>query len=147
MCSLHLFLIPLCCTRPTDEIDVTMDEDVTPAMYDISKAKALMSDCERQVSLLCPDHADDGDEWEDHIAAARLVTLEFYSVSVLYIIVFVRYKTLRFTYCRTSWSVLQNRIFAKGMRVLQADRLARLSIQGVIFFKNLNALRLKSYRC
>ncbi|XP_059148719.1 KAT8 regulatory NSL complex subunit 3-like [Physella acuta] len=98
----HTFPVNEDKTKPTDEIDVAMDEDVAPAMYDVSKAKALMLDCERQVNLLCPDHADDGDEWEDHIAAAR-----------------------------TSWSVLQNRIFAKGMRVLQADRLARLSIQGM----------------
>jgi regulatory NSL complex subunit 3 len=48
------------------------------------------------------DYADSRDDWEDHIAAVR-----------------------------TTWSVLQNRIFAKVIRVLQADRLARLSIQGV----------------
>ncbi|BFY97883.1 hypothetical protein BsWGS_00923 [Bradybaena similaris] len=50
-----------------------------------------------------PDYADDKDDWEDHITSLR-----------------------------STWSVLQNRIFAKVMRVLQADRLARLSVQGII---------------
>ncbi|CAG5121519.1 unnamed protein product, partial [Candidula unifasciata] len=48
-------------------------------------------------------YADDKDDWEDHITSLR-----------------------------STWSVLQNRIFAKVMRVLQADRLARLSVQGII---------------
>ncbi|CAL1526700.1 unnamed protein product [Lymnaea stagnalis] len=86
--------------RSPDIIEVADSEEIPP-MYDVTKARALMSDCERHASQLRPDYVDSKEDWEDHIANVR-----------------------------TSWSVLQNRIFAKVMRVLQADRLARLSITG-----------------
>ncbi|GFO25842.1 kat8 regulatory nsl complex subunit 3-like, partial [Plakobranchus ocellatus] len=80
-------------------VDVDGEEASPPALYDVSKARAMMSDCDRHASSLRPDFSETKEDWEDHIASIR-----------------------------TSWSVKQNRIFAKVMKILQADRLARLSI-------------------
>lgn len=80
-------------------VDVDGEETNPPALYDISKAKAIMADCDRHASLLRPDFSDTKEDWEDHFASVR-----------------------------TAWTVQQNRFFAKVMKVLQADRLARLSI-------------------
>ncbi|RUS85827.1 hypothetical protein EGW08_006379 [Elysia chlorotica] len=86
--------------RAEDElIDVDGEETSTPVLYDVSKARAMMSDCDRHASLLRPDFSEAKEDWEDHFASVR-----------------------------TAWTVQQNRIFAKVMKVLQADRLARLSI-------------------
>ncbi|XP_005089509.1 KAT8 regulatory NSL complex subunit 3 [Aplysia californica] len=82
------------------DIDVEGEDPVSTLPYDVNKARSQMVDCEKHAALLCPDQSEMRDDWEENIAAMR-----------------------------NSWSVLQNRVFAKVMRVLQADRLSRLSIQ------------------
>jgi len=81
-------------------IDVETEEPSSCLPYDTLKARSQMVECEKHASLLCPDQSEFRDDFEEHIASMR-----------------------------NSWTALQNRIFAKVMRVLQADRLSRLAIQ------------------
>nr|KAI8769848.1 KAT8 regulatory NSL complex subunit 3-like [Biomphalaria glabrata] len=81
---------------------VNVEDVVDEPCHIIESSKTSMSDCEKLTSLLSLDGTDNKEDWEEHIASIR-----------------------------SSWTVLQNRNFAKVMRILQADRLARLSVIGI----------------
>ena len=72
--SLCFFFSPFFCFvfRTEDElVDVDGEETSPPALYDVSKARAMMSDCDRHASLLRPDVSDSKEDWEDHFASVR----------------------------------------------------------------------------
>ncbi|KAK0070473.1 KAT8 regulatory NSL complex subunit 3 [Biomphalaria pfeifferi] len=81
---------------------VNVEDVVDEPCHMFESSKTSMSDCEKLTSLLSLDGTDNKEDWEEHIASIR-----------------------------SSWTVLQNRNFAKVMRILQADRLARLSVIGI----------------
>ncbi|KAL8566033.1 hypothetical protein ACOMHN_062762 [Nucella lapillus] len=76
-------------------VDV-VDAPPTPSMpFDISKARSLMTECERHASYARTDNQED---WEEKLS-------------------------------KSGWTVQQSRLYTKVMKILQADRCARLALE------------------
>lgn len=54
----------VCYREPDLAIDVVTVNTKTPVLYDVSKARSVMGETEKQVNSL---HDDRGDDWEDKI--------------------------------------------------------------------------------
>ncbi|KAH9520304.1 KAT8 regulatory NSL complex subunit 3 [Bulinus truncatus] len=81
---------------------INVVDNIDEISHPYDTSKISMNECEKLTSLLPPEYLENKEDWEEHISSVR-----------------------------TTWSVQQNRNFAKVMRILQADRLAKLSISGI----------------